>query len=282
MRFLILLAFPVLAGCTQLFLQPDREQVLHPEELGLAYEDVFLPDENGDRIHGWYLPAHGQARGTILHLHGNAENISTFISQVWWLPPHGFNVFMLDYGGYGRSEGVATVRNVHEDARLALDWLLARPGADSGRLAVYGQSLGGSVALFTVAHHPQRSRVRAVIAEGAFSGYSRIAREKMNRLWLTWAFQWPLSFLFSDEFSAEDAIGRLEGVPVLLIHGGADEVVEPRHARILFDAAGEPRELWTIEDGGHIDAMASSGFRDRLLKYLELVTGPLVVDAVRD
>lgn len=275
----LLLGVAWLAGCTQLFLHPSREQVLHPQKLGLAWEDVFLPDGHGNRLHGWYLPAQvpegGAARGTVLHLHGNAENISTFIAAVHWLPAQGYNVFLLDYGGYGRSGGTATVRNVHVDARVALDWLLSRPGADSERLVVFGQSLGGSVAIHSVATHPQRERIRAVIAEGAFSSYSRIAREKMNQLWLTWPLQYPLSWLFSDEFSAEEGIARLSPVPLLLIHGDADAVVPASHSRRLHAAAAEPRHLWIIPGGGHIDALTRQDYRQRLLEFLEALSLPI-------
>ncbi len=254
----------LVAGCTQLFLHPGHMQALHPEKLGLAYQDVWFPAPDGARLHGWYLPAAGPARGTVLHLHGNAENISTFIAAVHWLPAQGYNVLLVDYRGYGRSEGVATIDTVHEDARLALDHALAR----GGPLFVFGQSLGGSAAIYTVAHHPQRERVAGVIAEGAFSGYRRIAREKMNRLWLTWPLQYPLSFLFSDEYAAVDCVARLAPVPLLLVQGDRDEVVDPAHARRLYRAAREPRELWLVPGAGHIDAFTRAENRERLLEFL--------------
>jgi fermentation-respiration switch protein FrsA (DUF1100 family) len=252
------------SGCTQLFLHPGREAVLHPEKLGLRYEDVWLAAQDGAKLHGWYLPAPASARGTILHLHGNAENISTFIAAVHWLPAAGYNVLLVDYRGYGRSEGVATIDTVHEDARLALDAALQRPGP----VFVFGQSLGGSAAVHAVAHHPERARIAAVISEGAYSSYRRIAREKMNQLWFTWALQWPLSFLFSDRYAAEAAAARLAPVPLLVVHGTDDLVVAPGHARRLFEAAGEPRELWLVPGAGHVDAFTKVENREALLAYL--------------
>jgi hypothetical protein len=269
MRHGVLLLVILLGACTGVFLYPSREQVLHPQQLGLAYEDVFLQGEGGARLHGWYLPAVPPVRGTVLHLHGNAQNISTFISVVRWLPARGYNVFLVDYRGYGLSEGAASVRNVHADARLALDYLLARPGADGERLAVFGQSLGASVAIYTVAHHPQRTRVRAVVAEGAFSSYSRIAREKMGRFWLTWPLQYPLSLLFRSEFDAERAVGSLSPVPLLLVSGDADKVVPAAHGRRLFDAAREPREIWSVAGGVHVDTFTRPEWRERLVGYFE-------------
>jgi len=253
------------AGCTQLFLYPGHMQVLHPEKLGLRYEDVWLTAPDGARLHGWHLRAPGTPRGTILHLHGNAENISTFIAAVHWLPAAGYDVRMVDYRGYGRSEGVATIDSVHEDARLALRDLLGRPGP----LFVFGQSLGGAAAIHAVAHEPARARLSGVIAEGAFSSYKRIAREKMNQLWLTWPFQYPFSWLlFSDRYAAVDVVGRIAPVPLLIVHGEADEVVPPEHGRRLYAAAREPRELWLVPETGHVAAFTKAENRERLLAFL--------------
>jgi fermentation-respiration switch protein FrsA (DUF1100 family) len=252
------------AGCTQLFLHPGKMQAHHPDRLGLRYEDVWLAAPDGAKLHAWWLPAAGPALGTVLHLHGNAENISTFIKAVHWLPGAGYNVLLVDYRGYGRSEGTATIHTVHEDARLALDAALARPGP----WFVFGQSLGGSAAIHAVAHHPQRARVAAVVSEGAYSSYRRIAREKMNQAWFTWALQWPLSFLFSDRYAAERSAAALAPVPLLVVHGERDEVVAPSHARRLFEAAREPRELWLVPGGGHVNAFTRVENRERLLAYL--------------
>lgn len=268
MRVALLLATLLLGACAQLFLHPDRAQLLHPEKMGLAYEDVYLPIGDGQRLHGWFLPAPA-ARGTILHLHGNAENISSFISLVHWLPSRGYNVFLLDYRGYGRSDGIATIPDAHVDAQIALRYLVERGGPGSERLVVLGQSLGGSVGIYAVAHSAQRERVKAVISEGAFSAYSGIAREKMDSFWLTWPLQWPLSWLFSDEYSAEDALPRLGRTPLLVIHGDHDAVVPYANAQRLLDAAPGPRELWTVEGGKHIDALTRVEWRERLLRYLD-------------
>jgi uncharacterized protein len=253
------------AGCTQLFLYPGHMQVLHPQKLGLRYEDLWLPAPDGARLHGWHLRAKGTPRGTVLHLHGNAENISTFLAAVHWLPAAGYDVLLVDYRGYGRSEGVATIDSVHEDARLALQALLERPG----KRFVFGQSLGGSAAIHAVAHEPRREQISGLVTEGAFSSYSRIAREKMNQLWLTWPFQYPLSWLlFSDRYAAIDAVARVAPVPLLIVNGENDPVVFPSHARRLYDAAREPRELWIVPGAGHVDAFTRAGNREILLAFL--------------
>jgi uncharacterized protein len=268
MRLALLAAALLLGSCTQVFLHPGREEVLHPQRLGLAYEDVWIAAPDGARLHAWYLPAAAPARGTVLHLHGNAENISTFIGATHWLPQRGYNVLLLDYRGYGRSEGDPSVAHLHEDAAAALSHLLARGAGSGSPLFVFGQSIGGAVAIRTAAHHPDRARIAAVVTEGAFSGYARIAREKLGALWLTWPLQWPLSLLFASDFDAEDAVGALP-MPLLLIHGERDPVVDVSHGRRLYQAARGPRELWIVPGGGHVDAFKHPANRERLLRYFE-------------
>ncbi|NIV36441.1 MAG: alpha/beta fold hydrolase, partial [Anaerolineae bacterium] len=138
--------------CTGLFYQPDRTLYHTPAELRLAYEEVFFHAADGTRLHGWWLPAESETpRATVLFLHGNAENISTHIASVHWLPAAGYAVFLFDYRGYGRSEGMPTPAGVALDAQAALRYLVEQRGLRDRSLVVFGQSLGGAIAIDTVA-----------------------------------------------------------------------------------------------------------------------------------
>lgn len=266
----------VLSGCTNLFLYPDRVHHLPDRALGTPAEDVWIAAPDGSELHAMFLPAQGRTRATLLFLHGNAENLSSHIHAVSWLPAQGYAVLALDYRGFGRSQGVANVDAIHEDAAAALAWLAARDTAVTGPLIVYGQSLGGSVAIRLVAEADAapRQRIAAVIADSAFASYRGITREKLAQLWLTWPLQWPLSLLISDRYSAEDAVQRVSPIPLLLIHGERDLVVPPSHAQRLYTAASDPKALWLIPEGGHIDAARRESVRLRLLDYLNAVAGP--------
>lgn len=106
MRILAILVLCLgLAACAGLLFYPDRHIRLTPERLGLDYEDVHLTAADGTKLHAWLLLAQGEAHGFVLFLHGNAENISTHIHNVAWLPAEGYQILLLDYRGYGRSEG---------------------------------------------------------------------------------------------------------------------------------------------------------------------------------
>lgn len=263
---LLVLLCSCLAGCTSVFLYPDRVRYPGDRTLGTGAEDVWIRAHDGGQLHALHLPAQGPSRATVLYLHGNAENLSSHIRAVGWLPARGYSVLALDYRGYGRSSGKASVAGIHQDANAALDWLLAHEGDTP--LIVFGQSLGGSVAIRLVADAASRQRIAAVIADSAFSSYRDVAREKLGQVWLTWALQWPLSLLISDGYSAIDVVERIAPIPLLLIHGERDPIVDARHSRRLHEAAHEPRELWLIPDGRHTDAVLRAPVRERLVDFM--------------
>lgn len=257
-----------LLGCSNAFFFPYREHVQTPGQLGLAYEDVYFDANDGTRLHGWFLPAQGRALATILFLHGNAENISTHIMSVRWLPTRGFNVFLLDYRGYGVSAGEPTLTGVQDDVESALRMLVGRPGLDANRIVVFGQSLGGAIALYRVAHTAYRGHIRAVVVESAFIDYRQITREKLSDFWLTWPLQWPLSWTISGEYNPSRAVADISPIPLLIIHGDQDLIVPLHHGQRLFELAREPKQLWIVPDGGHIQAFQKSEYRDRFVTYL--------------
>ena len=165
-----------LAGCVErFFFYPDAVRYTAPEQFGLRAEDVELRAADGTRLHAWFLQAQGTARGTVLHLHGNAANVSNHLPLVAWLPARGYNVLMLDYRGFGRSEGKPTLDGIVEDALAALQYLRTRPEVDRGRLVVFGQSLGGATALRMLAR--DSAGVRLAIIDSSFPSYRGIARD---------------------------------------------------------------------------------------------------------
>jgi uncharacterized protein len=265
---LALLFVLLLTGCTSLFFQPMRQHVRTPDQIGLAWRDVWFEADDGVRLHGWFLPAKGEAEGTIVFLHGNAENVSTHIGSVAWLPAEGFGVFLIDYRGYGLSDGLPTLDGLHRDVAAAIAAVFTLDSVDPQRVALFGQSLGGSIAITALERSPSKQKIRALIVEGAFAGFRRITREVLGRAWLTWPLQWPLSFAIDDEYRPIEAIARISPVPVLIVQGEEDTIVPASHAVALYAAAGEPKALWLVPKAGHIGAFRSLQYRRRLVEYL--------------
>jgi len=260
-----------LGGCTQVFFQPHRQLIDTPTRLGVAYENEYFQARDGTTLNAWFLPAPGEAEGTVLFLHGNAENISTHFHSVAWLPARGYNVLALDYRGYGASEGVPTLAGAQQDIDAALRHLLVHRKVDPQRIVVFGQSLGGAFAIFYTAHSAYRSNIRAVISDSAFYDYRQAARDNLGKFALTWPLQW-LPWLFVDnDYAPLDAIALLSPIPLLIIHGDQDQAVSVRHAQRLFAQAKQPKELLIVPGAGHIQSLGNVAVRERLIVFLRQV-----------
>ncbi len=258
----------VLPGCDSYFFYPLKDHLPNPAVAGVSREDVFIKTPDDVKLHGWLLRPKGEPLGTVLFLHGNAENVSTHVNAVLWLALSGYRVVLFDYRGYGKSEGKATMDGVHVDALAAIDAVFGMAGVDGDRVAVLGQSLGGAVAVYAVANSPHKARIRALVVDSAFSGYREIAREKIAEVALVRHLRSPLSRLVTDRYSPRLWIGRVAPVPVLVIHGDADGIVPSAHGERLYALAGEPKSLWIVPGAGHIESFASPDVRARLLVFL--------------
>jgi fermentation-respiration switch protein FrsA (DUF1100 family) len=275
-RCLLAAALPIcllLQGCGSVFFYPQRPLAFTPAIANLPYRDVEIETADHIRLHGWYLPAE-EARGTILFLHGNAGNVSMHLASVYWLPRRRYNVLMLDYRGFGESRGSASIGGSVRDADAAIEWLAVRPEVQAHGMAVFGQSIGGAIAAYAVAHSRERGLIRALILDSTFSSYRTIAREKLASWWLTWALQWPLSLTITDRYSPIDAIRAVSPIPVLIIHNEFDPIIPIEHGRKLYQAAGGPKQFWEFPQQGHITALTHEENRDRLVRYLDEVFSP--------
>jgi len=257
-------------GCADRFVYyPTREVYGTPGDLGLRYEAVTFHSADGTALSGWFVPAVGKALGTIVHFHGNAQNMTAHFGYVSWLPQEGFNVFTFDYRGYGASAGRPTREGVYQDCIAALACVRSRPDVDPDRIIVLGQSLGGANAI-AVLGSPGAPRVRAVAVDSAFYSYRMMARAVIRRVPLLGLLRWPLSFLvIGDAHSPGDVVAGISPTPLLIFHGTADRVVPYAQGVMLYDAAKEPKELVTIPDGHHTDAFANpdSPYRHRLVDF---------------
>ena len=273
LRTSILLAvLGVAASCfgvlDKLFYCPDRTEYSTPSRDGLAYEEVEFTSEDGTVLSGWFIPALGEAKGTVIHFHGNAQNMSAHFSFVSWLPKNGYNLFVFDYRGYGNSKGNVSREGVYEDAVAAVKTIKTRTDIDQNKLILFGQSIGGANVL-AVAGSNEFEGVVGVVAESAFASYKGVAFDHAGIL------KPAALVLIGNKYSPKRAVHNIAPTPLILIHGTADQVVPYDHAEKLFEAAGEPKELWTIPNGRHTDALGRhrAEYIPRLLKlFNEWVT----------
>ena len=260
-------------GCANgLFYYPDSRVYSTPAGAGQPYQDVWFTSRDGTQLHGWFIPATTQspALGTVVHFHGNAQNMTAHYSFVSWLPAEGFNVFVFDYRGYGDSANKKPTRQgTFEDGVAALAHVRGRADVDPQRVILYGQSLGGSLAL-SVAGETHPAGVRGVIAESAFSSYRGAAGDGVGANSSLGALLRPLAWLLvSGGHNPEAVVNEISPVPLLLIHGTADTVVSYRHAEILFKKARQPKQLLTMPGTGHTAAAGSADMRRQIVAFMK-------------
>ena len=237
-----------MAGLDRLFYHPDHRLYTTPAQDGYAFEEITFKSADGTALSGWFIPAKGKARGTVVHFHGNAQNISAHYSFVSWLPANGYNLFLFDYRGFGKSAGKPSRQGVYEDAVAALQYLKSRTDIDQHRIIVYGQSIGGANAL-TVVGNNRFDGVVGIVSDSAFATYKGVACDHAGLLK-------PFAFLLiGNKLSPARTVGNIAPVPLVIIHGTADRTVPYKHALELYSKAAEPKQLWTIEGGRHTSAL---------------------------
>ncbi len=245
---LITLLLLTLSGCTQFFFQPSQGYLITPDKLGLSYEEIVFNASDGLELHGWWLPSVGKAHATVLFLHGNAQNISNHLGNVYWLPKEGINLFIVDYRGYGQSEGVPSLPGAMLDIEAALQQTLTLTG--STPLVVVSHSLGASMAIHALAESPNKSRLSGAIFAAPFSDYRQVVREVAAGVWFLWPFQYPLSWSINNDFAPIESVARLTPLPLLFLHSASDSIISPQHSEQLFAQAREPKQLYLLK-GGH-------------------------------
>jgi hypothetical protein len=234
------------------FFRPTDKVYEDPSDYGLNPQDMDIPVEPGVRLHGWLFESTEPARALVVHCHGNAGNLTGHFPFVAWMPQAGLDVLCFDYRGYGRSTGVPCRDGIVQDGLAAVDFASDLAARRKVPLVLFGQSLGGVVAVSVAARLP---RVKAVVLDSPFSGYRREAAWATSHSWLMGAIWKTMGrMLISDGGDAVDEIGRIAPRPVLIMHGKQDRIVDWLQAVELYEAAGEPRDLWLLDDGEHCGA----------------------------
>jgi len=237
-----------------LLFQPSRYPDGNWNPEGLDFEDVWFQSADGTKLHGWYCPAE-KPRAVILFAHGNGGHLAHRAELLSFLQTEmQVTVMMFDYRGYGRSEGVPTVKGVLQDARAASKALAEKAGISEQELVVMGRSLGGAVAIDLATE----TNPRALIVESTFPSMKEVAAVHYSKIaWIVPA----------GKLNSVQRIAEYQG-PFLQSHGTADRVIPYELGEQLFDAANEPKEFITIPDGNH-NMPQSDEFYEAMKRFLE-------------
>jgi fermentation-respiration switch protein FrsA (DUF1100 family) len=239
--------------------QPTPGVDVLPEALGIEAEELFLRAEDGVRLHAFYLPSARASSRALLFLHGNAGNASHRLPNAAQLAQLGVHVLLLDYRGYGRSDGRPSEDGVFADARAGLAYLLEERGFPEERVVLFGRSLGGAVAVDLAQDRP----LAGVILESTFPSAASVARLSLGRV---------VAALVGDRFASDRKIARLRA-PLLFLHGDRDRVIPFALGRQLYALAPEPKDFAIIVGAGHNDTTQVGGrpYFERIARFLDRV-----------
>ena len=255
------------AGCTHLFFQPSAAIFSDPAAEGLRYETIKFSAADATPLTGIFFPAAGAPLGTIVHFHGNARNMTAHFPYSAWLAKEGFNVFIFDYRGYGASGGKPQLPGLVLDGMAALAQAARLPGAQPGKIIVFGQSLGGAVAAAAVAQYGLTPA--AMVLEGVFYSYKGVAAAVLRSRWWSWPLAWLPAAAVTAKYAPSDYIGKI-ACPKIFIHSLTDRAVPAEQGRKLFNAAGAPKEFWQVPSG-HIEAFGQhrAVYGPKLVEFLK-------------
>lgn len=205
-------------------------------------EDRWMHARDGTRLHAWWFPQPG-ARLVTLFLHGNAGNVTHRIDHAAEIRRAGSAILVLDYRGYGKSEGRPTESGVYQDADAAYDDLLGM-GWTPPHILLHGESLGTAVAVDLASRRPSAG----LVLEAPLASVQEIAAGVVPLL----------GPALARGFESKRKIPKVH-VPVFVIHGDRDEIIPFLHGQEVFEAANEPKWLWRVEGAMHNDLLYQAG-----------------------
>ena len=253
-----------------------------PDQFGLPYENVTFKTQDNVQLKGWFITTAEPSDKTIILMHGWGMNRSDILKNTYFLRDLGFNLFYFDFRALGESGGKTSSIGYLElkDVAAAISFLKQTRPQFCAKIALYGLSMGGMVAICETAHNPE---ISCVVAEASYYSFRRVVSR--------WAWvnrrvpYFPLMPIVlhyirkqlgvnPERFSPKYNIPKISPRPILLIHGRYDNLVPAAQAKLLYKRAGEPKELWLVPGAKHNKCAEVGGFEykqrlaDFFRKYL--------------
>jgi uncharacterized protein len=230
-------------------------------DFDLPYQDERLPIAGSDEfLNAWWIPAPSpqdkltaipnepkrilKSPKVILYFCGAAGNKGYYnhVARLQGMHQLGFSVLVIDYRGFGKSKGdFPSEFQLYQDSQIAWDYLVKVRRIPAKQIVIYGESLGGAIALDLAVKHPEAS---AVIVQSSFTSMTEVIKHR------DWLWMFPVDLLLTQKFDSLSKVPALR-LPVLFIHGTADSVVPSYMSQQLYNAAPEPKQLFLVPNAEH-------------------------------
>jgi alpha-beta hydrolase superfamily lysophospholipase len=270
-----------------LLLQPHRRTIdyyrkytstLAPSDLQLPYESLTLKTAEGIDLSCWLIKADGQPKGTIMYLHGVSESKIVGLPMAKEFHARGYNVFLYDSRRHGDSGGTFCTYGFYEkhDTSTSINYLTSRGDLSMGKIGLFGSSMGAAVAIQVAA---MDKRISAVVAESSFATLRGIFDDYQRRMIkLPWHYLRNIVIKRSERLAhfRAHSVSPLESirdvhVPVFILHGVNDNLIDYKYSVQLYNNACEPKELWLIPAASHSDMAQIGGeeYTRRITAFFE-------------
>lgn len=256
----------LLAGCQSWFIfEPERKLRASPADFPFPIVEVSVPvrlaNERLENMNGWWVPGSPGNSKAVLYLHGNDGNVSVSVNEITPLRELQYSVLLIDYRGFGASDGsFPSEASVYQDAEAAWKYLVNDRSIKPAELYIYGQSLGGAIAIELARHHPEAA---GLIVESGFTSIYEMSRLDYRYRML------PVKLLLNQRFESISKIPEVK-LPKLFMHGTDDDIVPFWMGEELFAVAPEPKRFVPIEYGKHDhDARAVPTIRAAVERFVK-------------
>ncbi|EPY49230.1 esterase/lipase [Schizosaccharomyces cryophilus OY26] len=246
------------------FPEGSRSTVPTPKDFGIDYEQISLRTRDKIILDSYLMlqPKAPESRPTLLYFHANAGNMGHRlpIARVFY-SALGMNVFIISYRGYGRSTGSSSESGMNIDAQTALDFLREHPVCSSTKIVVYGQSVGGAVALSLASKN--ESVISALVLENTFTSIKDMIPTVFPYIGNL------LSHFCTEKWENVRSIRKINDLPVLFLSGADDEIVPPSQMHVLYSICpSKQKRIRVFPKAKHNDTCLGEGYFHIIAEFL--------------
>ena len=221
-----------------------KKQNIDSQITDLTYDTIYVNSDDRKKVFSLLFKPEKEVLGTIFFLQGSGDNVASWSTYAEHFVKEGYQVYMMEYRGFGTDTGKATHKNVLNDATHALMNLTNMETVKGSKVIILGQSYGGQIAINLTSKFPDK--VATLVIEGTFTSFNDEV-----------VYQVPfiikpfLKVFTHSEYKSKDLIKKITGIPILIIHSREDTTVPFKMGQELYSNANSPKYFWEIK-GEHI------------------------------